>query len=167
MFVRLKWADKAHQIEENHAEPSFKDLVDLVRVRAEVANSTYAVQPKNAEPSKHQGGQRRDKPKRSAFATQADGSTSDKPQKSCPICSEQHSVMKCEFFNKKSLKERASIAQEKQHCYNCLGPHRKSDCPSKFRVANVMGGTTLSSTRTQPRTSRNLRRQHLAWYLLP
>ena len=135
--VQTRWADRAQALQKSSIEPKFKDLVELVQDRADAACSAYAPEPK--APDKVQSSKTREKPKRSAFATQAEGAANDKPPKPCPVCGELHSIMKCQLFVKKSLRERASLAQDKQLCYNCLGPHRKADCKSKFRCRECKG----------------------------
>ena len=76
--VQTRWADRAQALQKSSIEPKFKDLVELVQDRAEAACSAYAPEPK--APDKAQTSKTRDKPKRSAFATQAEGASNDKPE---------------------------------------------------------------------------------------
>ncbi|XP_036147020.1 uncharacterized protein LOC118647026 [Monomorium pharaonis] len=48
----------------------------------------------------------------------------------CPLCKGDHFVMTCEQYKQKSARERRDLANAHRLCWNCLGRHQVSDCPS-------------------------------------
>ena len=70
---------------------------------------------------------------RSAFSTQVDGSNEERIQRPCAMCEEPHPIWNCEKFLKLSVSLRIEEVKEKRLCFNCLGPHKKMDCRSKYK----------------------------------
>jgi hypothetical protein len=55
-------------------------------------------------------------------------------QPKCAFCKNSHRSVDCNIV--KGTEKRKEIVKRDRLCYNCLGPHRASDCTSKFRCKN-------------------------------
>lgn len=51
----------------------------------------------------------------------------------CRICDQEHRTYDCRNFKQLSVDERRNEAARLRLCFNCLGRHKKADCPSKLR----------------------------------
>lgn len=72
------------------------------------------------------------------------------PVRRCSVCDEEHYIARCPVFSGKSVAERRDIVNVKQLCYNCLGPHRLSECRTfkRCRICNAQHHTLLHATQT-------------------
>ncbi|XP_058798035.1 uncharacterized protein LOC131668142 [Phymastichus coffea] len=51
----------------------------------------------------------------------------------CGFCEGNHFTSKCSAFLAKTPEERKKAVREAKLCFNCLGRHKRSACPSKYR----------------------------------
>ena len=49
------------------------------------------------------------------------------------MCKGPHPIWNCEAFLKLKVDQRIEVVKEKRLCFNCLGPHKKTDCRSKYK----------------------------------
>ena len=136
-FLQTRWTDRALDIEDFGREPSFHDLAEFVKKRARAANSTYG-QLQHSESQQRRSDssrlrQNQERPRRSAFATQVESANDERRQRPCYMCEELHPIWNCETFIKCPVDKRIEFVKEKRLCFNCLGPHKKMDCRSKYK----------------------------------
>lgn len=74
-----------------------------------------------------------------AFKTNTRYHRSASTYKGCGVCKENHSIYKCEKFQKLTVKERYDVVAKMQLCNNCLGPHMSKNCISEFRCTTCKG----------------------------
>lgn len=60
-------------------------------------------------------------------------------ERKCALCSQSHSIGRCEIFIKKSINDRRSVVVSKRLCFNCLGFHAVKDCTSDKRCNTCQG----------------------------
>lgn len=53
--------------------------------------------------------------------------------KSCPVCDSDHLIYKCPEYGSKAIERRMEIIRKKGLCFNCLGSHLLTSCPSTRR----------------------------------
>ncbi|EZA50971.1 hypothetical protein X777_10599 [Ooceraea biroi] len=65
----------------------------------------------------------------------------------CVCCNEAHYVSRCPAFSAKSIAERRDFVNIKKLCFNCLGPHKISDCRTTKRchVCNIITRFCIAS----------------------
>ncbi|KMQ84743.1 hypothetical protein RF55_17211 [Lasius niger] len=59
--------------------------------------------------------------------------------RSCPLCRKEHFLAFCEAYKKKSAQDRRDIVTTHQRCWNCLGRHVVSECPSSKNCSKCSG----------------------------
>ena len=76
-------------------------------------------------------------------ANSANPTTTDRPQKVCPIHSTNHSLNDCKVFRNKPIQERKQFLKEKGLCFNCCGAirHMAKDCKVESPICGVCKGT--------------------------
>ena len=139
VHLQSKWADRAGSLTLAGTEPSFMDLAGLVEEKALLANTRYG-RIVGSTPDKEWSSKPPPKIKSlslkgNTFVTQSEDlpRVNTAPIITCPLCSDQHRLWKCELMKAKSPEERKSFVRQARLCDNCLGSgHMAIDCRSKM-----------------------------------
>ena len=139
VHLKSKWADRAGSLTLAGTEPTFMDLGGFVEEKALLENTMYE-RIVGSTPDK----ERSSKPppkieslssKENTFATQSKDLSQVNTARivTCPLCSDQHRLWKCELIKAKSLEERKIFVRQGRLCDNCLGSgHMAMYCRSKM-----------------------------------
>ncbi|XP_011859304.1 PREDICTED: uncharacterized protein LOC105556804 [Vollenhovia emeryi] len=106
--------------------PSYETLKSFVERRV---RTLEALQPHKAESTLPGSGK-----STSATTKSARSHLTQKPTRKggrCALCEEDHYILFCSEFQKKSAKEKKGIVESKQLCFNCFGKHQVAECQSK------------------------------------
>ena len=145
IHLQSKWDDTAGQLTLRGIEPTFSHLAKFVEERAMLANTMYGEfvgstlekERRIKQQSKEKTADHRSKGK--SFATQVgtrDGPHPNvtSPVSSCPLCSGQHWLAKCERMKTMTPGERKSFVRQTGLCDNCFGRgHIAINCRSKMK----------------------------------
>ena len=145
VHLQSKWANTAGQLTLRGIEPTFSHLAKFVEERATLANTMYGElvgstpekERRIKQPPKEKTADHRREAK--SFATQigtGDGSHTNatSPVSSCPLCSGQHWLAKCERMKAMTPGERKSFVRQTGLCDNCFGSgHVALNCGSKMK----------------------------------
>jgi hypothetical protein len=73
----------------------------------------------------------------------------------CSFCSSAHYIAACPDFSAKTLEERREFLISRRLCFNCLGPHRISECisPKRCRVCGGYHHSLIHRANSDPATT--------------
>jgi hypothetical protein len=138
IHLRLKWAERASQLYDNHVTPNFTHLTEFVQSRTAVAN-TYFGQIITSKSEIRKDGV--DKGKRrppfysgnnTTLATHGQNVAETEPRVrnlSCVLCKGMHHLERCHKFRAQDLLQRRELVKGKKVCHACLSPgHFVKDC---------------------------------------
>ena len=146
-YSGVKWCRNAFDTRKRSGRVvTFHDLVKFVESEADLATDpVFSPDALKAErrkiPDKSKPGlNRRRPPGSNSFAIAADQpqdknshSTKNKQARSCPVCSEPHTLHNCDEFIKKNRDERLEFIQSKGLCFGCLNKgHHSKDCRKRL-----------------------------------
>lgn len=149
---KKEWETHLANSENSESPPTFEDLKKFLKTRRTTLESLERsnAQVKKIEKTNHQtknkvqanvaAASSTSKPRRLFInnSNKSIGSAGTKPR-SCIACNKEHSLFDCDVFTSKSHDERKNIIGSKRLCYNCFGPHRIAQCPSKSRCQTCAG----------------------------
>jgi len=152
MILRLpKWAQakfREHLKKLEHQGrimPTFKDVVNFLNDRADVANHLFFSSPSTeAKPPNSKRPNTNDQTSPLKFTTlttegakkDSEGSnpevSKDRKTGNCPMCGRSHPLYRCEMFKSKPVEERAEFVKKKWICFNCINSveHSSRSCKS-------------------------------------
>ena len=147
MILRLpKWAQTKFREHLKNLErqgrvmPTFKDVVNFLNDRADVANHPFFSNP---VPEVKTPNSKTPAPKFTSLATE--GATDqtenvnavkhDKKTGKCPMCTRSHPLYRCETFKSKPVDERHEFIKRNRICFNCINSvdHSSRSCKSSVR----------------------------------
>ena len=147
MILRLpKWAQTKFREHLKNLErqgrvmPTFKDVVNFLNDRADVANHPFFSNPVSEVKTPNS---KTPAPKFTSLATE--GATdqaenvnavkSDKKTGKCPMCTRSHPLYRCETFKSKPVDERHEFIKRNRICFNCINSveHSSRSCKSSVR----------------------------------
>ena len=120
--------------------PTFKDVVNFLNDRADVANHPFFSNPVSEVKTPNS---KTPAPKFTSLATE--GATdqaenvsavkSDKKTGKCPMCTRSHPLYRCETFKSKPVDERHEFIKRNRICFNCINSveHSSRSCKSSVR----------------------------------
>lgn len=118
-WIQTKFVEHLNKLErKGQTLPSFKDVVDFLRDKADIANHPFLAKPsfEGVLPNlKSYNTKPKPTTPRSSFFTT---STTSKEQV-CELCSKPHRLYHCDLFKSKSTKERNDFVKSKKR-FNCL-----------------------------------------------
>ncbi|XP_011687068.1 PREDICTED: uncharacterized protein LOC105449509 [Wasmannia auropunctata] len=103
--------------------PSYEELRDFLQEQLITQEVLRVVKVDSASPEKSEKSSRTTR----AHHTKKRGS---EPSRGCPACKQNHFVMMCEQYKRKTPQERRELVDTHQLCRNCLGRHPVEGCPS-------------------------------------
>ena len=165
-WAQTRFVETVNKRRRNQEMPTFKDVVDFLKERAEVMNHPFFSKPQNETASKtshpslnaRASQSTRDKPTSIRVTTLATTKTDEQ----CYMCNKQHRLYRCELFKSKSPKERNEFVKTKKICFNCLSSteHNYKNCKCSTRCQVAGCGKAhhsmlhfTDSSATQPNTS--------------
>ncbi|KAL6418839.1 hypothetical protein ACFW04_011733 [Cataglyphis niger] len=103
--------------------PSYTELIQFLDQRLHTVES---LQPSKPEPSAAKPGATSGHSSRVLHVRKPEGNCDR-----CSLCRQEHYIMLCDAYKAKTALERRQHVERHQLCFNCLGKHKVSDCPSK------------------------------------
>ncbi|XP_029672105.1 uncharacterized protein LOC115240853 [Formica exsecta] len=103
--------------------PSYAELIQFLDRRLHTLESLVPSKPETspAKPATNSG-----RPPRVLYARKPESKRGQ-----CTMCHQEHYIMLYDAFKAKTASERRKHVEANQLCFNCLGRHRASECPSK------------------------------------
>ncbi|KAL6417858.1 hypothetical protein ACFW04_012485 [Cataglyphis niger] len=89
-------------------------------------HTVESLQPSKPEPSAAKPGVTSGRSSRVLHVRKSEGK-----RDRCSLCRQEHYIMLCDAYKAKTALERRQHVERHQLCFNCLGKHKMSDCPSK------------------------------------
>ncbi|XP_011687417.1 PREDICTED: uncharacterized protein LOC105449732 [Wasmannia auropunctata] len=123
---RRKWENSVSATSE---PASYSDLRQFLERRL---HTLEALQPARAEEPSAKTNDRSNRSARSHYAQQ---DSAKRERGRCPMCHQDHYLLLCDEFRKKTAVEKKRFMEEGNLCLNCLGKHKASDCPSRRSCA--------------------------------
>ena len=122
--------------------PTFKDIVEFLNDRADLANHPFFTTSSEVKP--HKRIEDRDKPHLRHLTTLTTSTSreasrlainKDAKASNCPLCVQCHPLYRCGVFKSKPVEERRSLVNRKRICFNCINSteHTASSCKSPMR----------------------------------
>ncbi|KXJ08305.1 putative RNA-directed DNA polymerase from transposon BS [Exaiptasia diaphana] len=112
-----------------HSMPSFTDVVNFLKDRAQVANHPFfssSSQPTTRLPIKQ--------PVKPTHRSSTFTTTATTSKELCTKCSKDHALYKCDAFKALTPRERADFAKNNHLCFKCLSSkHSAKQCKSTAR----------------------------------
>ena len=147
VILRLpKWAQtKFHEYLKNlerqgRVMPTFKDVVNFLNDRADVANHPFFSNPVSEVRTPNSETLA---PKFTSLATEGatdqsetvNAAKHDKRTVKCPMCTRSHPLYRCETFKSKPVEERHGFIKRNRICFNCINSieHSSRSCKSSVR----------------------------------
>ena len=148
MILRLpKWAQtkfrehlKNLERQQGRVMPTFKDVVNFLNDRADVANHPFFSNPVSEMKTPNS------KTPASKFTSLATEGATDqiengnavkhaKKTGKCPMCTRSHPLYRCETFKSKPVNERHEFIKRSRICFNCINSveHSSRSCKSSVR----------------------------------
>lgn len=83
--------------------------------------------------------------KSNAFFANAVPATASSSASKCILCKQSHSLSACTKFLQLKREEKIDLLSKHKRCFNCMGPHLRSSCTSKYacRICNSRSHHTL------------------------
>ena len=141
-----KWAECTDKVIEAGRRPKFSDLLNFVKHRAKLVNNEFGDLIASPESEEKRG---RTLTRMTTLVTNVDPDHNEEQSsarkeigtnRSCPVCSGQHGLWRCEKFRDLSSRDRVKTVLNKRLCFNCLGGrHFKDRCPKKTFKCQVQG----------------------------
>ncbi|KAL6419839.1 hypothetical protein ACFW04_011153 [Cataglyphis niger] len=103
--------------------PSYAEMIQFLDRRLHTVES---LQPSKPEPSAAKPGVTSGRSSRVLHVRKSEGK-----RDRCSLCRQEHYIMLCDAYKAKTALERRQHVERHQLCFNCLGKHKMSDCPSK------------------------------------
>jgi len=133
-YLQHRWRKQVSGIRRATSQPNFEHVVTFARQAAEEVNDpVYGIN--ESEYSKR-------RPHRQVIvntASAGDFAHSEQARPHCPMCSEQHSLFKCQAFKSADVQNRRALVRNKKLCYNCLRPGHRADVCNVNRTCSVPG----------------------------
>ena len=147
MILRLpKWVQtKFHEYlknleHEGRVMPTFKDVVNFLNDRADVANHPFFSNPISEVKTLNS---KTPAPKFTSLATEGatdqfenvNAAKHDKKTVKCPMCTRSHPLYRCETFKSKPVEGRHEFIKRNRICFNCINSieHSSRSCKSTVR----------------------------------
>ena len=156
-FLRGKWAECAGKVIEAGGRPKFSVLLKFVKHRAKLVNNEFGDLIASPESEEKRG---RTLTRMTTLATNVDPDHSEEQSsarkeigtnRSCPVCSGQHGLWRCEKFRDLSSRDRVKTVLNKRLCFKCLGGgHFKDHCPKETFKCQVQGCVEDHNTLLHP-----------------
>ena len=137
--------------------PKFSDLLKFVKHRAKLVNNEFGDLIASPESEEKRG---RTLTRMTTLATNVDSDHSEErssarreigTNRSCPVCSGQHGLWRCEKFRDLSSRDRVKTVLNKRLCFKCLGGgHFKNRCPKETFKYQVQGCVEDHNTLLHP-----------------
>lgn len=116
---------------DNSSLPSYQELINFLEKRANCSDYSQASSKEDNMFKEHRG--KRSNTRGQSFFIDNNSADKSKTIKSCPLCSDNHPLYKCDAFQKLSPVERRKKASELSLCFNCLWKnHNTKACWSKL-----------------------------------
>ncbi|KAL6418020.1 hypothetical protein ACFW04_011103 [Cataglyphis niger] len=103
--------------------PTYAEVIQFLDRRLHTVES---LQPSKPEPSAAKPGVTSGRSPRVLHVRKSEGK-----RDRCSLCRQEHYIMLCDAYKAKTASERRQHVERHQLCFNCLGKHKVSDCPSK------------------------------------
>ncbi|KAL6429476.1 hypothetical protein ACFW04_008260 [Cataglyphis niger] len=103
--------------------PTYAEVLQFLDRRLHTVES---LQPSKPEPSAAKPGVTSGRSPRVLHVRKAEGK-----RDRCSLCRQEHYIMLCDAYKAKTASERRQHVERHQLCFNCLGRHKISDCPSR------------------------------------
>lgn len=135
---------------DSHTIPSYNDLMTFISNQCR----KFELFSQDGKPSatKSYSSKSRTSYSKNTLLTSTD--TSAAAQGSCVICKENHPIIICPEFLKKSIAARYDTIRSLKRCFNCLGNHHLSKCKSEKCCKHCRSKTHNSTLhRTYPTTA--------------
>ena len=127
--------------------PTFKDIVEFLNDRADLANHPFFTTSSEVKP--HKPIEDRDKSHLRHLTTLTTSTSreasrlainKDTKASNCPLCVQHHPLYRCGVFKSKPVEERRALVNRKRICFNCINSteHTASSCKSQMRC-RVLG----------------------------
>ena len=155
--MRGKWAECAGKVIEAGGRPKFSDLLKFVKHRAKLVNNEFGDLIVSPESEEKRG---RTLTRMTTLPTNVDPDHSEEQSsarreigtnRSCPVCSGQHGLWRCEKFRDLSNRDRVKTVLSKRLCFKCLGGgHFKDRCPKETFKCQVQGCVEDHNTLLHP-----------------
>ena len=137
-WAQTKFIETVNKKRKDKEMPSFKDVVEFLKDRADVVNHPFfsksetATKIVNVNPSTRQAAILRGRPTPSVKVTTL---ATSKKDDQCFMCSKTHRLYRCELFKSKNPKERNEFVKAKKICFNCLSSteHNYKNCKCSTR----------------------------------
>ena len=123
--------------------PTFKDVVNFLNDRADVANHPFFSNPVSEVKTPNS---KTPAPKFTSLATEGatdqsenvNAAKHDKKTVKYPMCSRSHPLYRCETFKSKPVEERHEFIKRNRICFNCINSieHSSRSCKSLCAVRN-------------------------------
>ncbi|KAL6419298.1 hypothetical protein ACFW04_013938 [Cataglyphis niger] len=103
--------------------PTYAEVIQFLDRRLHTVES---LQPSKPEPSAAKPGVTFGRSPRVLHVRKSEGK-----RDRCSLCRQEHYIMLCDAYKAKTASKRRQHVERHQLCFNCLGKHKVSDCPSK------------------------------------